>query len=176
MKLENTNVEFMDLSYEIPAPGVSICVFDEGITKMTNEKSGKTTLRMPLSIQEVVEGPEDNEGKKFSHFCPIQTAYGERQLQSILSMVGLLEGFVAKFQGEIDPLEDVFIAQLQVKLPGKRVKVTHDTRKDKKDKDQVNVVRLEKVGGNSGIGKPAPVKQVHPEPKQPAQVEESENW
>ena len=144
MKLENTNVESMDLSYEVPAAGVSLCEFSEGIQKQVNPNSGKTTLRLPLTILEAEDGPEENEGKKFSHFVPIQTAYGEKQLTGLLSMVGLLEGFVAKFQGEIDPLEDVFIAQLQVKLPGKRIKVIHDVRKNQKDKEQVNIVRLDR--------------------------------
>ena len=156
MKLENHQVDAFDLSYEIPTPGVSICTFEEGISKTTNEKSGKTTLRMPLFITEVVEGNEDNLGRKFSHFLPIQTGYGEKQLQGILSMVGLLEGFAMKFQGEIDPLEDVFVAALQVKLVGKRIKVIHEIQKNQKGKDQVSIVRFEKVG-NSGIGKPAPV-------------------
>ena len=108
MKLETVSVESMDLSYEVPTPGISISEFPEGIQKIFNDKSGKTTLRLPLSIAEVVEGNEDNEGRKFSHFLPIQTAYGEKQLQGILSMVGLLESFTKKFPGEIDPLEDRF--------------------------------------------------------------------
>ena len=153
MKLDNIAVDSMDLSYEIPTPGVSVCVFEEGISKMTNEKSGKTTLRLPLSIAEVVDGSEDNEGRKFSHFLPIQTAYGEKQLQGILSMVGLLESFTKKFAGEIDPLEEVFMAALKTKLVGKTIRVVHELRKDQKNKDQVNIIRFEKIT-NSGVGKP----------------------
>ncbi len=71
-------------------------------------------------------------------------------------MVGLLEDFVKRFRGEIDPLEDVFIAALSTKLPGKKLIVFHELRKDQKGKDQVSIARFEKVG-HSGIGKPAPV-------------------
>ncbi len=149
MKLENVAVESMDLGYEIPTPGVSICTFEEGISKMTNPASGKTTLRMPLAIAEVVEGNDDNEGRKFSHFLPIQTAYGEKQLQGILSMVGLVDQFVNRFRGDIDPLEDMFIVALQTKLPGKVIKVVHELRKDQKGKDQVNIVRFEACKNNA---------------------------
>lgn len=146
MKLKNVTVDSMDLTFDIPTPGVSICVFEEGISKMTNEKSGKTTLRLPLSIAEVVEGDQANEGRKFSHFIPIETNFGEKQVQGILSMTGLLESFVNRFQGDIDPLEDVFIIALQTKLPGKTIKVAHELRKDQKGKDQVGVLRFEKIG------------------------------
>jgi len=156
MKFEKVDSNAMDLAYEVPAPGISICEFGEGIQKQVNPNSGKTTLRLPFTILEVEDGPEDNVGKKFSHFLPIQTPYGEKQLNSLLSWVGLLEGFSAKFQGEIDPLEDVFLAALQLKLVGKRIKVIHEIQKNQKGKDQVSIVRFEKVN-NSGIGKPAPV-------------------
>ncbi len=171
MKLENQKIDSMDLAYEVPGPGVSICEFSVGISKNVNEKSGKSTLRLPLTIVEVLDGPEDNEGKKFSHFLPIQTPYGEKQLHGILSMVGLLEGFAMKFQGEIDPLEDVFLAALQIKLVGKRIKVIHEIRKDQKGKDQVNVVRFERVS-NRGGGKP-PLK---PAGKEPVAQAANEEW
>jgi len=171
MKLDNIAVDSMDLSYEIPTPGVSVCVFEEGISKMTNEKSGKTTLRLPLSIAEVVDGSEDNEGRKFSHFLPIQTVYGEKQLQGILSMVGLLESFTKKFAGEIDPLEEVFMVALQTRLTGKTIRVVHELRKDQKNKDQVNIIRFEKIT-NSGVGKP-PLK---PSEKKVKTQAENEDW
>ena len=171
MKVETVSVESMDLSYEVPTPGISICEFTEGIQKIFNDKSGKTTLRLPLSIAEVVDGSEDNEGRKFSHFLPIQTAYGEKQLQGILSMVGLLESFTKKFPGEIDPLEDVFLVTLQTKLVGKTIKVVHELRKDQKNKDQVNVIRFEKIT-NSGVGKP-PLK---PSEKKVKTQAENEDW
>ena len=150
MKLENVSVESMDLSFEIATPGVSICQFEEGIQKMTNEKSGKTTLRLPLQIIQVVEGEEGNIGRSFSLFIPIETSFGEKQLQAILSMTGLLDGFRTKFPDEIDLLEEEFINTLAVKLLGKRIRVTHDLRKDQQGKDRVTVLRLEK------IAKPAP--------------------
>jgi hypothetical protein len=97
MKLEDTKQDFMDLNFEVPQPGISVLQFQEGIQKRTNENSGKTTLQLPLVIDRVVEGPDDNQGKKLSHFVPIETEWGERQLAGILTLTGLMGGFSKKF-------------------------------------------------------------------------------
>ena len=64
MELKDTKQDHLDLGYEVPQSGVSIMQFEEGIQKMTNQKSGKTTLRLPLIIDKAVEGPKENEGKE----------------------------------------------------------------------------------------------------------------
>jgi hypothetical protein len=81
----------MDLDFEIPQPGTSIVEFMEGIQKRTNEKSGKTTLQLPMTIDTVMDGPEANHGCSMSHFVPIETAFGEKQLANILTMTDLVD-------------------------------------------------------------------------------------
>ena len=172
MKLENVKIDHLDLSYEVPLPGTSVLQFEEGIAKQFNEKSGKTTLRLPLIIDKVVEGPPENEGKKMSHFIPIETAFGEKQLVSILSMTGLLESLSKKYLDDFSPMEnEEFIKNLKLKLPGKFIKAVHDVRKDSKGKDQVNIVRFEAFT-NSGTEKPSLKKVVD---KTPAAVSE-DGW
>jgi len=147
MKLKDTGQDHMDLNFDIPQPGISILRFEEGIQKRTNETSGKTTLQLPASINNVVEGPPDNEGKKISHFVPIETDFGEKQLTAILAMTGLMGPFSKKFGDDVDVSEDAFINALKLKLPGKLIKATHEVRKDQSGKDRVNVTRFEKVSG-----------------------------
>jgi hypothetical protein len=148
MKIENQKVDSLDLTFEVAAAGVSIVKIEEGVQKMTNEKSGKTTLRLPLLIEEVIEGPPSNELVKLSHFLPIETDWGEKQLLGILSLTDLLEPMVKKFKGgEVDPVDDTFINLLKLKLPGKMLKATHEVRKDQKGRDQASIVRFERVNG-----------------------------
>ena len=135
----------MDLNFEIPEAGVSILQFTDGVQKRTNEKSGKTTLQLPLMIDKVVEGPEDNEGKKLSHFVPIETEFGERQLAGILTMTGLIGSFAQKFGATADITDDAFINAIKLKLPGKFIKCHHEVRKDNAGKDRVNITKFEVV-------------------------------
>ena len=160
MKLEDTGQEYLDLRFEIPQPGVSLFQFEEGITKRTNETTGKTTLQLPLSIIRVIEGPEDNEGKKLSHFVPIESDFGERQLAGILSLTGLVDSFAQKFGGELDATSDKLINALKLKLPGKFIKGVHEVKKDQQGNDRANLVRLEKATKGSPPSKP---KQKKPE-------------
>lgn len=146
MKLEDTGQTYMDLAFEVPEAGVSILQFTDGIQKRTNEKSGKTTLQLPLVIEGVVEGPEDNEGKKMSHFVPIETEYGGRQLAGLLTMTGLVNAFSKKFGDDVDITDDTFINALKLKLVGRTIKAVHEKRKDNAGKDRVNIIRFEAVG------------------------------
>ena len=147
MKLENTNKEYLDLDFQIPEAGVSVLQFEEGITKRTNENSGKTTLQLPLVIDRVIDGPATNAGLKMSHFVPIETGYGENQLAAILSITDLMDAFGKKFGPDVDVTDDGFINAVKIKLPGKLIKATHEVRKDTSGKDRATITRFEKVGG-----------------------------
>jgi hypothetical protein len=110
-----------------------------------------------MLIDKRLEGPEDNEGKKLSHFVPIETEFGEKQLAGILTITGLMPGFAKKFGGDVDVTDDAFVNALKLKLPGKLIKATHEVRKDQNGKDRANVTRFEKVtGGESSKPTPAP--------------------
>ena len=158
MELKETGKEYLDLDFEVPEAGVSILQFEEGIQKRTNEKTGKTTLQLPLVIDSVVEGPAENKGKKMSHFAPIETEFGEKQLAGILTITGLMPGFAKKFGGDVDVTDDGFVNALKLKLPGKLIKATHEVRKDQSGKDRANVTRFERVTGG-GSSKPTPAPQ-----------------
>lgn len=158
MELKETGKDYLDLDFEIPQAGVSILQFEEGITKRTNENSGKTTLQLPLVIDRVVEGSEDNDGKKLSHFVPIETEFGERQLAAILTITGLMPGFAKKFGADVEVTDDTFINAIKLKLPGKFIKAAHEVRKDQNGKDRVNITRFEKVTAGAP-SKPSPAQQ-----------------
>jgi hypothetical protein len=156
MELKDTGKDYLDLDFEIPQSGVSVVQFEEGIQKRTNESSGKTTLQLPMVIDRVIEGPEDNAGKKMSHFVPIETGFGEKQLAGILTITGLMGAFSKKFGADVDVTDDTFVNALKLKLPGKFITATHEVRKDNSGKDRVNVIRFEKVsGGGSPKASPA---------------------
>jgi hypothetical protein len=173
MKLENNGITHLDLGFEVPQPGISIIQFEEGISKQTNEKSGKTTLRLPLIIDRVIEGPEENAGKKMSHFVPIETEFGERQLAGILNLTGLMPAFTKNFGQDVDVQDEKFLNALKLKLPGKIAKVHHGIRQDNKGKDQVNITRLEKADGK-GV-EPSKVPAGKPLAQQ-AQQSAKEDW
>ncbi len=155
MDLKDTGQDTVDLEFEIPEAGVSVFQFEEGITKRTNENSGKTTLQLPMIIDQVLEGPESNEGKKLSHFVPIETEFGERQLAGILTLTGLISSFAGKFGAKVDITEDEkFINALKLKLVGKFVKGHHTVRKDQAGKDRANVTKFERFV--KGKSKPRP--------------------
>ena len=149
MKLEDQKIDQLDLSYEIAQPGVSVCQFEEGIQKRTNEKSGKTTLQLPFMIDRVVEGPDENQGKKLSHFVPVETEFGEKQLAGILTLTGLIDSFTQKFGEDVDVTSDQFINALKLKLPGKFIKAHHEVKKDQGGKDRANITKFERVGSNA---------------------------
>jgi len=155
MELKDTGKDVLDLEFEIPEAGVSVLQIQEGIQKRTNENSGKTTLQIPFVIDTVLEGPESNEGKKLSHFVPIETEYGERMLQGMLTLTGLVNSFADKFGNEIEVTDDKFINALKLKLPGKFIKGTHEVRKDNSGKDRSNIVKLEKFSKGKAKSGPA---------------------
>jgi len=146
MKLENTGQDSMDLDFEVPEPGTSVLVIEEGIRKNFNENSGKTTLLIPFTIDSVVEGPEGNEGLKLSHFVPIETKFGERQLAGILSITGLIDQFAKKFGGEVDVTEDNFLNALKLKLVGKFITARHVLREDNNGRKRCGIMKFERTG------------------------------
>jgi len=145
IKLEDTGKDVLDLDFETPEAGVSICQIEEGIQLYVNENSGKTSLRIPMVIDAVEEGPEGNVGLKFSHFIPIETEWGEKQVAGILSITGLMGICNEKFGRKADCMSEQFINFIKLKLPDKFIKVHHDVRVDNKGKERATIVRLEKL-------------------------------
>jgi hypothetical protein len=145
IELQNTGQDVLELDFENPKKGISVCQIEEGVSLFTNENSGKTSLRIPMIIDSTEEGPEENCGLKMSHFCPIETAWGEKQMAGILTIVGLMDACVKKFGTQVDSTSEQFINFLKLKLPGKFLKVHHDVRTDNKGKERATVLRFEKL-------------------------------
>jgi hypothetical protein len=158
MKLVPFEGEYLDLDFQIPQPGVSICRFEEGIQKRTNENSGKSTLQIPMVIVHVVDGPEDNVYKKIFFFCPIETAFGERQMLALLTYSGLLDFFLQKYNAnaDLDITSDKFLDYVKLKLPDRFIKITHEIRVDPQGKNRVNITRVESAGKKKGAGDGGP--------------------
>ena len=154
IQLQDTGQEALDLDFENPEKGVSICKIEEGIQLFTNPNSGKTSLRIPMIIDTVEEGPEGNVGLKLSHFCPIESAWGEKQLAGILTIVGLVTAFGKKFGSQVDPTSDQFVNALKLKLPDTFIRVHHDLRTDNNGKQRVTVMRFEKVNKKTEAVRP----------------------
>jgi hypothetical protein len=153
--LKDSGRDVIDLDFEIPDKGVSTCRIEEGIQQYTNPTSGKTSLRIPLVIEDVAEGPESNIGLKLSHFCPIETAWGEKQLAGILSLVGLMDACAEKFGTEVDSTSEKFLNYIKLKLPDKLLKVHHDVRTDNKGRERPTVARFERLKKNQrSVSKP----------------------
>jgi hypothetical protein len=145
INLQETGQDTVELDFEVPEKGVSTCQIEEGIQSYTNDTSGKTSLRIPMSIDKVEEGPDNNLGLKLSHFVPIETGWGEKQMAGILTVTGLMNACIEKFGSQVDATSESFINWLKLKLPGKFIRVHHDVRKDNNSKQRAKVTRFEKL-------------------------------
>ena len=156
MKLENTGQDAVDLDFEVTAAGKSVLVVEEGIRKNYNENSGKTTLKIPFTIDSVIDGPDGNQGLKLVHFVPIETKFGEKQLAGILTITDLVDDFAQKLGNEVDVTEDKFLDRLKLKLVGEFITATHTLRADQNGKERANITRFEKIGKSKGAAPPVP--------------------
>ena len=91
---------------------------------------------------------------------PIETAFGEKQMAGIITIVGLMGACVETFGTQVDSTSDRFINFLKLKLPGKFIRVHHDVRTDNKGKERATVVRFEKLKKKIATVKPAENKNV----------------
>lgn len=155
MKREGKNEDRMDFSFKVPDTGDYRFQFDEGIKIEKNEKSGKRSLWLPAKVVECKSGQsEENIDLQVTHFVPIETDFGAKQIEHILGITGLFEAFDKKFPGDnVDMTSEEFINALKLKLPGKLFDGGIET-KEKDGKKLANFKYIEKMGaGNSGKGK-----------------------
>ena len=120
MKQNEKQDERMDLDFKVPDSGDYRFQIDEGIKKETNKNSGKTSLWIPAKVVECRGGEsEENIDLQVTHFVPIESDFGAKQIAHILSITGLFEAFDKKFPGEdVDVSSEEFINALKLKLPG----------------------------------------------------------
>jgi hypothetical protein len=118
MKLD-TGEDRMDLGYQAPEPGKYLFQVSEGIDLFTNENTGKTTLKVPTKILEAIDGDEGSVDLTVTHFIPIETKYGEKQVSTLLTITGLAPAFEKRFADGTSFMEAKFIDSIKLKLPDK---------------------------------------------------------
>jgi len=150
MKQSGTE-ERMDLEFKVPDTGNYRFQIDEGIKLETNETTGKTSLWIPSKIVECRgEESEGNLDLQVTHFVPVNSDFGVKQIAHILSITGLFEAFDKKFPGDsVDISSDEFINALKLKLPGKLFDGGINTV-EKDGKRRANFKYIEKVGAGKG--------------------------
>ena len=141
----------MDFEFKVPDTGDYRFQIDEGIKLETNTNTGKTSLWIPSKIVECRGGEsEENLETQVTHFVPIESDFGAKQIAHILSITGLFEAFDKKFPGEdVDISSEEFINALKLKLPGKLFDGGINTV-EKDGKRRANFKYIEKVGAGKG--------------------------
>ena len=141
----------MDFDFKVPDTGDYRFQIDEGIKLETNANSGKTSLWIPSKIVECRGGEsDDNLELQVTHFVPIESDFGAKQIAHILSITGLFEAFDKKFPGEgVDISSEEFINALKLKLPGQLFDGGINTV-EKDGKRRANFKYIEKVGAGKG--------------------------
>lgn len=139
MKAERTTKEEMDLSFELPETGSYAWQIDgAGIKKFADQGGDKEkdSIMIPMKPVVVIKGSQDSIGRGASLFVRYNKPFGEKMLNTLLTITGLIDEFIAKFGGEFDPGTDKFIGGLQVKLAGKVIGADHEVVKQKAGKNE----------------------------------------
>jgi len=141
----------MDFEFKVPDTGDYQFQIDEGIKLETNASTGKTSLWIPSKVVKCRgDESEENLDLQVTHFVPVNSDFGAKQIAHILSITGLFEAFDKKFPGEgIDISGDDFINALKLKLPGKLFDGGINTV-EKDGKRRANFKYIEKVGAGKG--------------------------
>lgn len=150
MKQSDANAR-MEFDFKVPDTGDYRFQIDEGIKLETSAASGKTSLWIPAKVVECLGGEsEDNIDLQVTHFVPVMSDFGAKQIAHILSITGLFEAFDKKFPGEdVDIASEEFVNALKLKLPGKLFDGGINTA-EKDGKRRANFKYIEKVGANKG--------------------------
>lgn len=149
MKLERGKGE-LELGFKNPPAGTYIWMVDEGIKLYTNENSGKTSLLIPMIVDQVVDGDElalQQGSNKATHFVPIESGFGEKQLGELMTITGVIDDAMKAFPDDFDPKSERAETFLNLKMQGKFLKATHTIRKDGSGTERVNFTKFEAVGG-----------------------------
>lgn len=153
MKLQKGEKGEVDVGgFSVPEAGTSICQIMEGIDTFHKEETGVVNMMIPLKIDSVIEGPEDNVGQKPSDWICLKSREGstpagaERKLSAYLVNTDLMDKFVKRFGEDLDPLSDEFLGKLKLALTDKFIGIKHSRRKDNNGKDQFNVETIFPAG------------------------------
>lgn len=171
VEFEKTDDE-MSLGFPIVPAGRYLWQFDEGIVlgDAADEDSSSKTYRFPIIVDQPIDGDADAVGMQGSWFVNVikrdgePNTFGEKQINSIISMTGLTDGFAKKFSDGVAIDNDKLVAALALKLPGKFLDMTHNVIKGKNGKDQMEFSRFAKYKkAAKGAGKGSTKKPVETE-------------
>lgn len=173
----------MDFDFKVPDTGDYRFQIEEGIKLSTSEKSGKTSLWIPAKTIECLTGQgEDQLDLQVTHFVPITTDFGHRQIAHILDCTGLFEAFDKKFPGEdVDMASEEFVNALKLKLPSKLFDGGIET-KESDGKRQTKFKWIGKVGSGkekakAAGGAKAPGKaKTEPPPAKKEAAKDGDDW
>jgi hypothetical protein len=152
MKIDTGQDKF-ELGFEIPEPGEYLFQISEGIYLFINENSGKTSLKIPTKIVEPINGDEGSVGMAVTHFVPIETTYGEKQICSLLTITGLAQYFEEKFPSDTEFTDQKFIDTIKLKLPDKYFKGEIEVFENNKGRKNASFKSWNKAGGQKAISK-----------------------
>lgn len=154
MKFFKAKDEDLNLGFENPTPGTSVCVIGDDIRLLRakdaenwdGEKRGETYI-IPLRIIKALEGDKDNEGMEFRWMINVVKNDGSlnkiaiKTISFVLTHTGLIEKFMEKFADDDMGLNHPKVVRaIQMALPGKKLIVVHNLTKSKKtDAEFVNV-------------------------------------
>lgn len=131
-KLVRSN-EDLDLGFQPPEPGTYIWEVLK-LSPFTGPNSGKQMLKLDFQLDCNDDGsPAEVKGARGTHFVPIESEYGERQMNQILNIAGLIDDAISKFHGDIDYTDPRVTDWLSVNLEGKFLTAVHGLREYTKE-------------------------------------------
>jgi hypothetical protein len=151
----DTGQDKFELGFEIPEPGKYLFQISEGIDLFINENSGKTSLKIPTKIVEPINGDAGSVGMTVTHFAPIETTYGEKQICSLLTITGLAPYFEGKFSDDTKFTYQKFIDTIKLKLPDKYFKGEIEVFENNKGRKNASFKSWHKAGKQKTISKPS---------------------
>jgi hypothetical protein len=127
--------------FKNPIEGWFDVVITDDIDIITNQASGKQSLRVPTKVTD-----GEMAGGNINVFCAMDTEFGEQKFADIIANVGLQAQVDKAFPGDVSPLDPGVIRKMQTALPGKglRLKLEPFTREGK---TYGNIVKIDKIGG-----------------------------
>ena len=120
--------EDLDLEFQPPAPGTYRWEIIEGVKLSTNPNSGKQTYHVPMQIDSAFDGDESAKGARATHFIPIETQFGENQMNTFINITDSLDVIIDRFGEEVDFLDKTVAEFVALRFMGKFVKAAHKLR------------------------------------------------
>ncbi len=153
----------LNLGFPMVPAGRYLWQFDEGVilTDSQEEDSHAKGYRFPIVVDQPIDGDAEAEGMKGSWYVNVikkdgeANTFGEKTINSILSMTGLVDSFSKKFDGGINIDSAKLENALAQKLPGKFLDMTHTIKKrgEHENMEFGRIAKYKKSAKATGKGK-----------------------